>query len=49
MAAYPCSGEINNTVNDSNAVLAAVHVHCAEQNSKVDTSDGLSLDLRIGR
>lgn len=43
MAAYPCSGEINYTVNDAKAVLAAVQAHFAEQNPKVDTTDGLSL------
>lgn len=31
MAAYPCSGEINK-MSDSNAVLAAIQVHFAEQN-----------------
>jgi len=45
MAAYPCSGEINYTVNDAKAVLAAVQAHFAEQNPKVDTTDGLSLEL----
>ena len=41
MAAYPCSGEINYTVSDAKAVLA----HFAEQNSKVDSTDELSLEL----
>lgn len=45
MAAYPCSGEINYTVNDAKAVLAAVQAHFAEQNPKVDTTDGLSLEF----
>src|SRR5690554_6470656 len=45
MAAYPCSGEINYTVSDAKAVLAAVQAHFAEQNPKVDTTDGLSLEF----
>ena len=45
MAAYPCSGEINYTVNDAKAVLAAVQAHFAEQNPKVDATDGLSLEF----
>lgn len=45
MAAYPCSGEINYTVSDSKAVLAAVQAYFAEQNPKVDTADGLSLEF----
>ena len=45
MGAYPCSGEINYTVSDAKAVLAAVQAHFAEQNPKVDTTDGLSLEF----
>jgi phosphomannomutase/phosphomannomutase/phosphoglucomutase len=45
MAAYPCSGEINYTVSDAKAVLAAVQAHFSEQNPKVDTTDGLSLEF----
>lgn len=45
MAAYPCSGEINYTVSDAKAVLAAVQAHFAGQNPKVDTTDGLSLEF----
>lgn len=45
MAAYPCSREINYTVNDASAVLVAVLAHFAEQNPKVDTTDGLSLEF----
>ena len=43
MAAYPCSGEINYTVSDAKAVLAAVQAYYAVHNPKVDTTDGLSL------
>ncbi|RRV88252.1 phosphomannomutase CpsG [Stutzerimonas stutzeri] len=45
MAAYPCSGEINYTVSDAKAVLAAVQAHFAGHNPKVDTTDGLSLEF----
>lgn len=45
MTAYPCSGEINYTVSDANAVLAVVQAHFAGQNPKLDTTDGLSLEF----
>ena len=45
MAAYPCSGEINYTVSDAKAVLAAVQAYYAVQNPKVDSTDGLSLEF----
>lgn len=45
MAAYPCSGEINFKVADPKAVIAAVQTHYAEQNPKVDTTDGISLEF----
>lgn len=45
MAAYPCSGEINYRVTDSKAVIHAVQAHYVEQNPKVDTTDGLSLEF----
>ena len=45
MAAYPCSGEINYTVNDAKAVIKAVQEHYAEQNPKLDTTDGISLEF----
>ncbi|OHC17930.1 MAG: phosphomannomutase [Pseudomonadales bacterium RIFCSPHIGHO2_01_FULL_64_12] len=45
MAAYPCSGEINYTVSDANAVLAVVQAHFTSQHPKVDPIDGLSLEF----
>lgn len=45
MAAYPWSGEINYTISDAKAILAAVQVHFAEDIPKVDTTDGLSLEF----
>lgn len=43
VAAFPCSGEINRTVNDPAQVLAAVEQHYAGQAAHVDRTDGLSL------
>lgn len=45
MAAYPCSGEINFKVANAKAVIAAVQAHYAEQNPKVDNTDGISLEF----
>lgn len=45
MTAYPCSGEINYRVNDAKAVIQAVLDHYAEQQPKLDTTDGISLEF----
>ena len=45
MQAYPCSGEINYTVNDVPAVLAKVMTHFASQNPQIDKTDGVSLEF----
>jgi len=45
IAAYPCSGEINYTVADAKAVILAVQDHYADQNPKLDTTDGISLEF----
>ena len=42
MAAYPVSGEINSTVRDPDAVIAAVEQHYAE--GVRDTTDGISIE-----
>ncbi len=42
-AAYPCSGEINRTIEDPAAVLAAVEAHYAAQAQSVEKVDGLSV------
>lgn len=45
MKAFPCSGEINYTVNDVPAVLAAVQQHFSVHNPTLDFTDGLSMEL----
>ena len=43
VAAYPCSGEINRTVKDVKAVLAAIEARYAPHAKDVDRTDGLSV------
>ncbi len=45
MKAFPCSGEINYTVNDVPAVLVAVQQHFSVHNPALDFTDGLSMEL----
>jgi phosphomannomutase len=45
MAAYPCSGEINRTIDDPASVLAAAEAAYAESAELVEHVDGLSMDL----
>jgi len=45
IAAYPCSGEINYTVDNVAAVLARIEQAHAGQARAVDRTDGLSMDL----
>ena len=45
MRLFPCSGEINDTVNDAQAVLAAVEAHYANRAKNVQKIDGLSMDF----
>ncbi len=44
MAAYPCSGEINSTVEDPKTLLASLEEKYAEGAVSVDHTDGLSVD-----
>lgn len=44
MAAYPCSGEINSTVADAKAVIAAAEAKYAGDAVLVDHTDGLSVE-----
>lgn len=43
IAAYPCSGEINFTVDDTNATIDRVLSHYADQQGELDRTDGISL------
>lgn len=45
MRLFPCSGEINDTVNNAQAVLAAVEAHYTDLAKVVQKIDGLSMDF----
>ncbi|TXS89862.1 phosphomannomutase [Parahaliea maris] len=45
MAAYPCSGEINRTIDDPAAVLALVEQRYADSAEAVEKVDGLSMSF----
>lgn len=45
MDEFPCSGEINYRVSNVTSVLNAVKKHFLDQNPKMDTTDGLSLEF----
>jgi len=45
IAAFPCSGEINRTVNDADAVIAAIEKRYADAALSVDYTDGISMEF----
>ncbi len=45
MAAFPCSGEINRTVDDAKQVLATIEQRYSEAAQVVDHTDGLSMEF----
>jgi phosphomannomutase len=45
MAAFPCSGEINRSVEDAGEVLARVEAHYAEAALVIERLDGLSFEF----
>lgn len=45
IALYPCSGEINYKVNNAQSVIDRVLAYYAEQNPKIDNTDGISLEF----
>ena len=45
MAAYPCSGEINRTIDDPGSVLSKVEEAYRKQALSIEHVDGLSVDL----
>lgn len=42
---FPCSGEINNKIDDPKAALAAVESHFKDSAAEVDYTDGLSMNF----
>ena len=47
--AYPCSGEINFTVDDADTVIARVMKHFESENPTIDRTDGISLEFEQWR
>lgn len=47
--AYPCSGEINFTVDDADKTLERVLDHFADDQPKIDRTDGISLEFQDWR
>ena len=45
MARFPCSGEINFTVDDAPAVIAAVEAHFEADKPAIDRTDGVSMEF----
>lgn len=45
MAAFPASGEINNTIEDPKAVLDSIRSHYEKEAKDVDLTDGLSMSF----
>jgi phosphomannomutase/phosphomannomutase/phosphoglucomutase len=45
IAAFPCSGEINYTVNDAKQVMARVETHFASLAPRLDRTDGISIEF----
>lgn len=45
IAAFPCSGEINRTVKDADAVIAAIEAHYVPKAERVERIDGLSVEF----
>lgn len=43
--AFPCSGEINYTVNNPQQVMKVVEAHFAQFNPSIDRTDGISLEF----
>ncbi|MBT0887310.1 MULTISPECIES: phosphohexomutase domain-containing protein [Acinetobacter] len=49
IAKFPCSGEINFKVADTQATIKKIFEHYASQNPAIDQTDGVSLDFRAWR
>lgn len=49
MAKFPCSGEINNTVNDPKKIISSIEDHYASTVSEIKKVDGLSMEFENWR
>ncbi|TVZ38278.1 phosphomannomutase/phosphomannomutase/phosphoglucomutase [Alteromonadaceae bacterium 2753L.S.0a.02] len=49
VAKYPCSGEINNTVNDPVKIIESIEAHYAADAILMDKTDGLSVNFESWR
>lgn len=49
IAKFPCSGEINFKVADTQATIQKIFEHYADQNPAIDQTDGVSLDFGAWR
>ena len=45
IAQYPCSGEINFEVENSQQIIAGIQQHYTPQNPKIDCTDGISAEF----
>ena len=45
MNAYPCSGEINNTVSDPKAIIESIEARYSSEADSIEKIDGLSMSL----
>jgi phosphomannomutase len=45
MLAYPCSGEINFRVEDTQPVIDRIKAHFEPQAEEIDTADGISMSF----
>lgn len=49
IAKFPCSGEINFKVSDTQITIQKIFDHFADQNPVIDQTDGVSLDFGVWR
>jgi phosphomannomutase len=49
IAKFPCSGEINFKVDNTNVTIQKIFDHFADQNPSIDQTDGVSLDFGTWR
>jgi phosphomannomutase len=49
MSMFPCSGEINRTVNDPSRIISSINAHFSDTAKCIETVDGLSMDMDTWR